>query len=188
MNRESYLKALAQGLEPLFQAHGATYPERIRFTCGWPSKGAGARRKTLGQCFDPAASKDDHHEIIIGMGLDDPIEVAGVLAHELCHAAVGCEHGHRAPFKRLALSIGLVGKMTATTAGEAFKQHVQPILDDLGEYPHAELDYSTVKKQTTRMHKATCDQCGYTVRLTRKWIDQAGPPICPTHKTTMTAT
>jgi hypothetical protein len=188
MNRESYLRALAEGLEPLFQNHGATYPDRIRFTCGWPSKGAGARRKTVGQCFDPAASKDDHHEIIIGMSLDDPMEVAHTLAHELCHAIIGTQHGHKKPFRKLALAIGLVGKMTATTAGDAFKQYAQPIIDKLGAYPHAELDYSTVKKQTTRMIKASCAECGYTVRLTRKWIDQAGPPICPTHETTMTAT
>jgi hypothetical protein len=193
MNRESYLRALAEGLEPLFQAHGATYPDRIRFTCGWPAKGAGSRRKTVGQCFDPAASKDDHHEIIVGMSLDDPMTVAHTLAHELCHAVVGTTHGHKKPFRKLALAVGLVGKMTATTAGEAFTRHVQPILDELGEYPHAELDYSTVKKQTTRMIKATCDECaaesengqGYTVRLTRKWLDAAGPPICPIHETTM---
>jgi hypothetical protein len=34
------------------------------------------------------------------------------------------------------------------------------------------------KVQTTRMKKAVCD-CGYTVRLTKKWMDEVGLPICP---------
>jgi hypothetical protein len=68
--------------------------------------------------------------------------------------------------------------MTATTPSESFKQFAQPILDRLGSYPHAELDYSSVKKQGTRMIKAECDECGYAVRLTRKWLD-VGAPICP---------
>jgi hypothetical protein len=181
MNRESYLRALAEGLEPLFARNGAAYPERIRYTCGWPSRGAGSRRKTVGQCFDATASKDDHFEIIIGMSLDDPMEVAHTLAHELVHACVGIKAGHKSPFRKLALAIGLEGKMTATTAGDAFTQHAQPIIDELGAYPHAELDYSNVKKQNTRMIKATCGECGYAVRLTRKWLDAGGAPICPIH-------
>jgi hypothetical protein len=178
MNRESYINALATEMRPLFHSKGATYPERVRYTCGWPSRGAGARRKALGQCFDASASKDNHHEIIIGMSLDDPMEVAHVLAHELVHACVGLEAGHKGAFRKLALAIGLEGKMTATTAGDAFTQHAQPIIDELGAYPHAELDYSSVKKQGTRMIKAECAECGYAVRLTQKWLD-VGAPICP---------
>lgn len=36
------------------------------------------------------------------------------------------------------------------------------------------------KKQTTRLKKAECSQCGYTVRLTQKWLE-VGPPGCPLH-------
>ena len=187
MNRESYINALATELRPLFHSKGATLPDNIRYTCGWPSKGAGSRRrKTVGQCFDPSASKDNHHEIIIGMSLDDPMEVAHVLAHELCHAIVGTKHGHKGPFRKLALAIGLEGKMTATTAGQEFKRYIQPSLDRLGEYPHAELDYSSVKKQGTRMIKAECAECGYTVRMTRKWLDLGGAPDCPIHAIPLT--
>lgn len=35
-------------------------------------------------------------------------------------------------------------------------------------------------KQTTRMKKAECGQCGYTVRLSAKWLE-VGPPGCPQH-------
>lgn len=36
------------------------------------------------------------------------------------------------------------------------------------------------KKQRARLLKAVCGRCGYTVRVTRKWID-VGPPPCPAH-------
>ncbi|QMP19191.1 hypothetical protein [Pseudomonas phage Persinger] len=35
-------------------------------------------------------------------------------------------------------------------------------------------------KQTTRLKKAECSQCGYTVRVTSKWLE-VGPPHCPKH-------
>lgn len=179
MNRESYINALATELRPYFHSKGAMFPERIRYTCGWPSKGAGSRRKTVGQCFDASASADNHVEIIIGMSLDNEMEVAHTLAHELVHACVGVEAGHGPAFRKVALAVGLEGKMTDTTAGELFKRYAQPILDRLGPYPHKKLNYSNIKKQNTRMIKATCGECGYAVRLTRKWLDVGGAPICP---------
>lgn len=36
------------------------------------------------------------------------------------------------------------------------------------------------KKQTTRLIKCVCGECGYTVRTTQKWLD-VGAPHCPEH-------
>ena len=74
--------------------------------------------------------------------------------------------------------------MTATTESKAFKQRVQPWLNELGKYPHAKLDATNRKKQTTRLIKAQCTECEYNVRVTRQWLD-VGNPICPTHETEM---
>lgn len=176
--REDWLVELATRLEALFKQHGATLP-KYRVTCGFPSKGGlSAKNRTVGQCWSPKASADNTTEIIIGITQDEPMRVAGVLAHEMVHAAVGVDAGHRGPFRKLALDIGLEGKMTATTEGEAFKQAVQPMLDAIGDYPHAKLDATKRKKQSTRMIKASCPACGYTVRTTAKWIDVAAP-TCP---------
>jgi len=57
-----------------------------------------------------------------------PAQIAAILAHMLVHAAVGIESGHGRPFKRIALGLGLVGPMRATTPGEAFLAAVAPIL------------------------------------------------------------
>lgn len=43
-----------------------------------------------------------------------------------------------------------------------------------------EPDSSRPRKQGTRMLKAACEDCGYTVRVTAKWLE-IGPPHCPQH-------
>lgn len=161
----------------------------FRITCGFPSKGGTAQaKKVIGQCWYPEASNDDTTEIIMTICEDDPMIISATVAHEMVHAIACAESDHRGhgkPFKDLALQIGLTGKMTATVASETFKQAVQPILDTLGKYPHSKLDatQSPTKKQTTRMIKCECEQCGYTIRTSRKWIE-LGAPYCALHKDT----
>ena len=176
-NREQWLTELASLLESLFDEALPDY----RVTCGWPSRGGlSARSKTIGECFSNKASADGTFEIFISPILDNDrvMKIAGVLAHEMVHAAVGTEAGHGPLFRRVALKIGLCGKMTATEESEAFKTSVALLIESLGPYPHAKINASERKKQGTRMLKATCAECGYTVRLTRRWLD-VGAPICP---------
>lgn len=180
MNREQWLMSTGSHLlNTVFADNGYTAPGQWRVTCGWPSRGAiSTKQKTIGQCFTPAQSGGGVSELVVSMALDDPIEVLAVLAHELAHFVVGCEHGHRAPFKRCALAIGLEGKMTATVPGEKFREMAKGIVDKFGAYPHAKLDVSSRKKQSTRLLKCQCSECGYTVRVTAKWVE-LGTPICP---------
>ena len=37
----------------------------------------------------------------------------------------------------------------------------------------------TTPKQTTRQFKAQCETCGYTIRISRKWLAEVGAPDCP---------
>ena len=86
---------------------------------------------------------------------------------------------HRGAFARVAKTIGLEGKMTATTPGEALRTRLKELIAKIGEYPHARLIASNrPKTQTTRMLKVTCKECGCVVRMTRKWLDEAGLPTC----------
>ena len=178
--REGWLHAAAVALEPLFAANDGQYPDKYRVSCGFP--GGGNRLKRIGECWYSSASADASVEIFISPVLADHARVMDVLAHELVHASlpVGAKHG--APFRRLARAIGLAGKPAATVAGPAFTASIQPILAALGPYPHAAMGLaSQSKKQTTRMHKCVCPECGYTARTTRKWLDDVGAPHCPTH-------
>ncbi len=127
-----------------FKRLGYPIPEKVRIGVGFPSvRGIASKNQRIGECWSNERSGDDHHEIIISPVIADGMRVAGILTHELIHAAVGVEHGHKGPFRAMAHGLGLEGKMTATTEGEAFKRLAQPILDAIGPYPHAELHAMT---------------------------------------------
>lgn len=160
----------------------------LRVSVGWPSQRPLSRKKrAIGQCWPVDASKDHATEIFVSPYVDDPIEVAGVLVHEILHAAVGTKAKHGTAFKRACKAVGLDGKATATVPGEELAATLAMIIDVLGPYPHGSLDASVLPKQSTRLLKATCanPECesqdplhgGYTVRITAKWATLAAP-IC----------
>ena len=180
MTREVWLLTLMERMRPDFDRAGFPLPGKIRASCSWPSKSAlAAKKKRIGEAWSSDNSGDKHFETFISPVLQDSITVGATLAHELVHCAVGLREGHRGRFVVCAKALGLEGKMTATVAGEALKARLQEIIAEIGEYPHAELKYSNApKKQTTRMLKVECPDCGCIVRMTRKWLDECGPPTC----------
>lgn len=204
MNRETWLNELALKTAPRFAELGFPLP-KFRVSVGFTSKGTGGSR--IAECWSPNASADGHCEILIRPDQINPVDVAGSLVHELIHAAVGLKEGHTGKFRSVALAFGLKPPMTATTPGPAFIEYVEPLIAAVGPFPHAKLTWPTkgaarrstagepgveIKidageysssgppKQGTRMHKAICKECGYTVRVAKKWID-VGAPHCPAH-------
>ena len=201
MNREEWLTKVGEIIEPWFDKPIGPW----RITCSWPSKGARpSKNQRLGECYPVSMSSGDASEITISMAMGegskdkryaDPVEIAGVVAHELCHVGAP-KDGHGKRFTALARHLGLEGKPTATTAGPKFRERIEPELKALGPYPHASLNLNGTKKQTTRMLKAECLSCrdesegtkkkqGYTVRVSAKWLEAGGPPICPIHRHVM---
>lgn len=196
-NREAWLAALIEAWRPTLVPIGPL-PD-IRITCGFPSKGGLARRRlVVGQCWGPQYSVAGRTEIFISPLIDDAFDAAHVTLHELLHAVVGCQHGHRGPFKRAAKRIGFIGKPTCTVPGEALAARIRSrILPDLGPYPHARLMHPDIDvevvgipepettKTNTRLIKVACDNCGYVARVARKWLVHPGPPLCPCSETPM---
>lgn len=183
--RESWLEAAVEKMKPHFKNVGYDVPA-IRVSCGWPSSGGLAERKrTIGQCWAKEAASDGKCQIFISPWLENSgeIGVLPTLVHEVVHAVVGIKEAHNKVFKKCALAVGLEGKMTSTHAGEALMKLCMEWTEALGEYPHAKLDpkQRPTKKQTTRMVKMECDECGYVCRASRKWITEKGPVSCPEH-------
>lgn len=184
--REQWLNAAVDLMRPLFKENFNPIPKKVRVTCGWPSKSAlAAKSRRIGECWSPSASGDKVTEMFISPYLHDVanpgLGVLETLVHEAVHAAVGVEHGHKAPFGKMARAIGLEGKLTSTHAGETLMKQIKAWAKKLGQYPHAKLDYTKGprKKQGTRLIKCECSECGYTVRTTKKWLVEVGAPICP---------
>lgn len=180
MTREEWLNKFVDKARVMFDSVDCPLPEKVRVSIGHSSKGV--RSKVIGECWAAEAAADKVCEIFITPGLQsDASRVAGVLTHELVHAAVGHEAGHGAGFRKPAKALGLEGKMTATTEGEAWHSWADPILAELGPFPGAALSGllpGGKKKQGTRMIKVECPDCDWSFRTAQKNIDAMTDHTC----------
>ena len=187
MTREEWLTRLALKLRPTFEQCGVQHIPRFRVSCGLPSGRAFSKgNRIVGECFSSVCSADHTNEIFVSPTVSDSLEVGGILIHEMIHAIVGTQEGHKGRFLRLARAVGLKGKPTATIPGESLVRRLNALIGELGSYPHAPLSLLQIKKDGTRLIKVARPACGYTVRATRKWLE-IGSPICPTDKIDMEA-
>lgn len=176
--REAWLTAAVDALRPLFTEVGAQVPARVRVTVGFPG-GRGPKTRTIGQCWSTAAVADGVSTMFISPVLDDPVIILSTLVHEMVHAVDDCKNGHKKPFATIATAVGLTGKMTSTVAGDALRERLAAIADDLGPMDHGAINPNVGRKvQSTRMLKVECGDCGCVIRMTRKWLDDAGAPTC----------
>jgi hypothetical protein len=153
VTREEWLEAAVAELESRLPP----LPE-LKLSVGWP-KGT---RKHLAQCWSAKRSKDQRtNHIFVSPVLDDPVQVLQSLLHELVHAAVGTEAGHRKPFSQLAGKLGFLKPWTATPMGEALRQELTELAEKLGEYAHVQL--TEREKQKARMKLWECS-CGVKIR------------------------
>jgi hypothetical protein len=190
MNRETWLNTITQAyLVKHFASKGYTIPANVRLSASFTSRGAGMRKgqkaRRIGECWVSSASADNTIEIMISPVIEDSVKAVGILIHELVHATVGNENGHNAVFKRCANAVGLAGKMTATTESPELVELITQWVADVGSYPHAKLN-DNIGKQSTRMYRCKCRSagCGYTMRISSKWLKVA-IPSCPACDSTM---
>lgn len=182
MNREQWLTLVMDELRPYYKEAGFPLPKNIRVTCGFPSQHARAGlKRAIGESWTSKVSADKTFEVLVSPIEDRSVEAAAILAHELGHVADDHKHGHRGPFVKIVRALGLEGPATRTYPGEKFRTIMRSIVKLHGHYPHAKLDVlPEYKKQSTRLIKVMCKECGYTSRVTRMWLDKSGPPYCPT--------
>lgn len=216
MNRETWLNQLALKLAPRYAELGYPLPS-FRVSVGFTSGGMNSRAN--GECWDKSTSADAHYSIFISPGEGQNVAIAAILNHELIHAAVGFDQGHKGNFAKVMQATGMGRPFTSSVPAPGFVEWVKPYLDELGEIPHCPLKWrqegtkerrvkrdaggvvdvpkedgeeqegespsvggesTRPPKQTARLLKVECGQCGYVVRVTRKWLD-VGPPGCPEH-------
>jgi hypothetical protein len=179
-NREAYLEQAVLECRPLFDHYASPLPQKIRVSCGFPSNAK--RTGAIGECHSDRASGDNAFEIFVSPVLDNPVAVFEVLIHELCHTLAG-GFNHNRGFQKHADALGLIplGSGTnaykATKGGASFMGMWQAIIESLGDYPHKVLNLSQRKTQGTRMLKAVCPTCNYSIRTTNAWAIK-GLPVC----------
>ena len=149
---------------------------KIKVSCGFPAGVRGSKsNKAIGVCWGEGASTAGNIEIFISPTIEDSSRVIDILIHELIHAILPEGEGHGKNFRACAKRLNLTGKMTATVASDVLLYDIQKMLKDVGEYPHAKMQMSNHKKQTTRMIKHECINCGAIWRMSRKYIPQCCP-------------
>jgi hypothetical protein len=196
-SREAWLKAATDELRLHFAQANYPLPERIRFAIALTSSGRNVESRP-GETWHSSVSADDTWEIIVRADKADPVEVLGILVHQLVHTVLPVEAGHGKLYKKAMGPLGLQGPARYAVPTPLLTHRLGEIAASLGPLPHASLDIErgprpvarpigAEKKQKTKMAKAHCDAlgddgepCGYAVRISSKWIS-LGPPGCPKH-------
>lgn len=193
--REAWLLEAVEQFRPWFEEQEAPLP-KIQV-----SLGVQPRSNTLAMCYGDTKRKahdEDYTANIFVTPAVNPEEstrLLDIILHEMVHAAnffVG-DGGHGKEFGAIARPLGLTGKMTATVASEELKERLVPIAEHLGEFPHDVLDLAGSglgpggkPKQKARQNLVLCAQNPeYKIRMSRKWLDSVGAPICPCHNLPM---
>jgi len=167
--REEWLTRAIPQLRSLITAAGGKDFAPPLVSVGFPSaRGLSAKHRAIGECWSERCTDTHQSTVMISPLLCEPVEVLGVLLHELIHASAGVQCKHRGEFKRIATDCGLIGKMTATQPGEPLAMQLHAIAEGIGEYPHVRLNASAIdderKKQKTRLRLYECNACGQKIR------------------------
>lgn len=133
------------------------------------------------------------HEINISAEHIKTCDVGELLLHELAHAenkqrgvrdCAGQRHNRR--FKTMAEALGLIVEEPTgpvgygeTKLGERGKAFLEKCGFKAELFAMARLEFAPQKAPGSRLVKIVCAVCGYTARVTRKWIAR-GLPTCPT--------
>ena len=170
----------------------------------------GTRGVTYFGTWENGGGPDKPHSFveICAFGESDPVQIAGTTLHELAHVISGFEAGHGTGWKDTCRKVGL---RVAKAAGQSYcmayfspdirfqiaalksPNDGRPIVTRLNgftpKHPRpcgAVIGVRGGKSRGTgsgsRLKKVACGSCGYVARVTAKWIDQAGPPLCPCNR------
>jgi len=206
--REDWLLSAYEQLRGWFKERaGWVLPEMVRLSTGFGYGVKSENKIILGQCWATWKSLDRINQVFISPEVSDPIEVLGILVHEIVHVVDDCEHKHGKEFKKIATAVGLTGKMTEVHLTDGLLDFLKILANELGDYPHTALKVhrartivgpdgkevpddrgsSGPKRQEARMFKYECPECGWTGRSTRKHL-RASVPTCGTDGTQMLIT
>lgn len=180
--REEWLLAAVEAVRPLFEEKRHDIPKDCQVSCGFAS--TGTRSHHIGQCWSKASSSHERNQIFISPALHEPFEVLDTLVHELVHAVDDCQHKHGKEFKKIALSLGMVGPMRSAGAGPELKAKLEVIAMALGPYPHGKLRVVQRSPISRSRPRAKCPTCGFQVPMLKRFLAY-GAPICPKDRVEM---
>lgn len=181
--REQWLEQAVRAMDKaILKPLGYAMPELWKITCGF-ARSSG--HKAIGQCWPPSRAADGKttHLMVCSTLGEDAVRVLDIVLHEMGHAAVGCEHMHKKPFRDFVKAVGLDGKVTATIATPGGELHgkLTKIAERLGAYPHPAIRPGTTKAKAgggwIRLVSPDCED--YKVVVSPKAVEEHGLPKDP---------
>jgi hypothetical protein len=194
LTREDWLLRAVDTFRPLIkQITGVDLPP-VHVSIGFG--GTTYEKGVRGVCWHTSTSADERNHIFISPEITDTAEVLATLLHELFHATLNNEDGHRGRFAEYMTRAGFLSPFTAAVPDISLTGELMVIAAELGEFPHAGLTVpsrkrtavptpapvgggvsSAPKPQTNRYFVVECPHHGGPVRMSRKRIAQ-GIPLC----------
>lgn len=179
MNREQWLTEMAKLVEPTF--HGFELGD-YKVTCGWPSRSAlSPRNRVVGQCFHGEKEKGLPSQLFISPVLDQSLDVAGTLCHEIAHVAAGPKAKHGKWFIKVCKHVGLTaGPPKSVMPGELLNEKLMKLIAKLGPYPHTAIPIppALVAAKPAPISVSLECTCGCTIRMKREVLESFGAPTC----------
>lgn len=178
--REAWLLRACELMFPMLRVRDAQPPEKLAVAVGWPHGG----RRAIGQCWSRTSTDDGTVHVFVSPVLGESVLlVLAVLLHELVHAAVGTECGHKGEFKRVARSLGYLGRLTTCSEGqlsEALKEGLGVVAIELGPMPHSPLKPKLKKtREPTTTRLVSINDEKYTCSIGLKVLEEHGAPLDP---------
>lgn len=178
MTREEWLKRAVRSMRPLLRKAG------IKMRAKWQvSVSLGTKHNHLGLCwYEGASASGKTAHLFVSPVIGDPVEVLGVLLHEMIHASLplGVHHGPK--FAKACKQIGLEGKPTQALPGPVLKLEIARLSTFLGDYPHDALIVGKVGGGTKGgywpVYVSPADE-RYRVQISERALTEYGPPVCP---------
>lgn len=188
--REAWMLAAVDAMRPWYAEAGLAPVPEVRISVGWAG-GRGSKKGVRGQCWASHTTSDKRPAIFVTPDQEDPLTILGIVLHEMNHASDDGVSGHRGVFAKNAEALGFLKPWTSSDGKtDGLRERLAALLPTLGTFPHGAITDRThgltgllggpggAPVQSTRMLKVTCTGCGCILRMTQKWINEAGLPTC----------
>jgi hypothetical protein len=135
--RENWLRDAVKKFRTLIEEVSGIVVPDVRVSMGYG--GIRYERDVAAVCYRRDADEFGLNQIFISPAHGNAVKVLESLLHELIHAALDNEDGHKGRFAEYAVRLGFDGPFTVTPASPGLKDELELLAIELGAFPHGKL-------------------------------------------------